>query len=48
VTAIKQVCGPRGSGKPFQPITYSGARDTAATKREIKVHNKTGRKLRCW
>lgn len=32
----------------FRPITYSSAKDTAETVRQIRVHNATGRKLKLW
>ena len=48
VTTPKTLCGPAGSGKAFQPITYSGLRDTSTTKRQIRVHNRTGQNIGCW
>lgn len=33
---------------PWRAITYSGTKDTAATTRQVQVHNKTGQNLGCW
>ena len=42
VTATRTLCA------PWSPITYSGQGDTAKTKRQVQVHNKTGQNLGCW
>jgi hypothetical protein len=41
-TASKTVC------RSWVPITYSGRNDTGLTKRQIRVHNRTGQNLGCW
>jgi hypothetical protein len=42
VTAVKTQCA------AWRPITYSGARDTAKTVRQVRVHNRVGQNLGCW
>jgi hypothetical protein len=42
VTTVKTQCA------AWRSITYSSRRDTAATVREIRVHNLTGQKIGCW
>jgi len=42
VTATRTLCA------PWSPITYSGQSDTAKTKRQVQVHNRTGKNLGCW
>ena len=34
--------------EPWRAITYSSKSDTAPTVKQIKIHNQTGRNLRCW
>lgn len=45
--SIKKFCGPKGSGKPFQPMGWS-KRDTPETIDEAREHNAAGRKVGCW
>lgn len=40
-TTTKTIC------KPWRSITYSSSKDTAATVYQIRVHNRTGERLRC-
>lgn len=42
VTATRTICA------PWRAITYSGKGDTAPTKEQIRVHNRTGENLKCW
>jgi outer membrane murein-binding lipoprotein Lpp len=32
----------------WRAITYSSKNDTAETVRQVRVHNRTGQKIRCW
>ena len=32
----------------WRAITYASQHDTAETVRQVRVHNRTGQKLRCW
>jgi uncharacterized lipoprotein YajG len=32
----------------LKPITYSTKGDSAATRKQVRLHNATGRKLGCW
>jgi hypothetical protein len=32
----------------FQPVRYSSKTDSAATIKQARIHNATGRKLGCW
>jgi hypothetical protein len=41
-TTLKSQC------VPWRAITYAGKHDTAATVRQVRVHNLTGAKLGCW
>ena len=45
--SIRKFCGPKGSGKPFQPMAWS-KRDTPETIDEAREHNAAGRKVGCW
>lgn len=33
---------------PWRAISFSGRNDTAQTVRQVRVHNATGAKLKCW
>jgi hypothetical protein len=33
---------------PWRAISYSGKRDSPATVRQVRVHNRTGQNLGCW
>jgi hypothetical protein len=37
-----------GQCAAWRAITYSSKGDTAETVRQVRVHNLTGQKLRCW
>lgn len=41
-TTNKAICG------PWRPITYSAKKDTPATVKQIRTHNRTGANIGCW
>jgi hypothetical protein len=40
-TSLKVVC------RPWRPIYYS-KKDTSKTQNQVRIHNGTGERLRCW
>lgn len=41
-TSVKSVCA------GWRPITFSAAKDTRETVDQVRTHNKTGQRRRCW
>jgi len=41
-TTVKAQCA------AWRAITYASQHDTAETVRQVRVHNRTGRKIGCW
>jgi hypothetical protein len=41
-TTVEALCA------PWRAISYSGRNDMPQTVRQIRVHNATGAKLKCW
>ena len=40
--------GSRVACSGWKPITFSTAKDTKETVTQVRVHNQTGRNLKCW